>query len=188
MKVDGKALMFRLNGQTIALSTDCSADFSLELFDARSKDDVGAKDVAGDITGTLSTAALLGINDGRDQQTYLTLMTLFRTRQEVEFETMLAANYRDELRSSDWLPGADVVQGFARVGGKALITALQISGKVAGKVAYSVQLKLQGGLIPLDAAGLSVTVEDNVLVINGNVSVLNLDYYNLAVSDSTLNF
>lgn len=189
MKVDGKALMLRLDGKTIALSTDCAADFVLELFDAKTKDDVGACDVAGDITGTLSTSALVGVNDGKYQQTFATLMTLFLTRQEVEFEMMLAANYRDELRGSDWAPGADTIQGFARVGGKVKITALQLSGKVAGKASYSAQMKLQGHLVPLDGVGLTVSVEGNVLVISGNVTVLDLDYYsNLAVTDGTLNF
>lgn len=188
MKVNGKGLMLRLGGKTVALATDCSMDLSLELIDAKTKDDVGAKDEAGDVAGTLSTDALLGINEGKNQQTFATLFAAFIAKQEVSFEAMIAAGAEGALSGEDWAVGVDSAVGFARYGGSALITALKLSGSVQGKAKYSVQLKTQGAISALDGAPLTVSVEGNTLVINGNVTVLDLDYYNLAVSDSTLNF
>lgn len=189
MKVNGKGLMLRLGGKTVALATDCSMDLSLELIDAKTKDDGGAKDEAGDVAGTLSTDALLGINEGKNQQTFATLSAAFFARQTVSFEVMVAAGAEGALSGEDWAVGADSAVGFARYGGSALITALKLSGSVQGKAKYSVQLKTQGTISALDGAPLTVSVEGNTLVINGNAMVLDLDYYNnLAVTDGTLNF
>lgn len=184
--------MLRLGDRTVALATDCSAELSLELFDAKTKDDIGANDVPGDISGTLSTDALLGINEGKKQQTFDSLTNLFFAKQEISFEVFLAANAMDALQGEDWTNGPMKSKGFSRLIGKALITSLRISGKVTGMATYSAQMKIQGEVAEAEQTTLTASVDEGTLLLDGDVevvnNVLNLNDYNLVVDDDTLKF
>lgn len=190
MKVDGKALMLRLGGKTVALATSCALEETLETFDARTKDDEGAVDVPGAITGNLSTDALLGMNKEKIQHTYATLSAAFRAKQPVDVEVFLAANASDSLPENDWTNGPEKSKGFVGYTGRALIKSLRLTGEVAGKAKLSVQLGVQGELQPTITPSLESSVEGNTLNLRGNLEVvrgvLDLSDYEIIVSDNTL--
>ena len=189
MKVDGKALMLRVDGKTIALATDCMFEQNLETFDARTKDDGGASDVPGDITSTLSTDSLLGINEGKVQQTFATLESLFRAKRTIPFEVMLAADAADALLREDWAPGPARSKGFVGLSGEALITSLRLGGKTTGKATMSVQLRAQGELTPVTPL-LEASMDGDTLTIDGSVEVfrgvLDLGDFDLNVNENIL--
>ena len=135
--------MLRLGGRTVALATSCSMELSLELYDAKTKDDIGAKDIGGDIAGNISSDALLGMNEGKDQQSFPTLYSLFREKQEVDFVFFVAAEAMGSLQERDWASDTAIDSSiFPTLAGKALITSLRLSGEVAGYAKYSVTLKV----------------------------------------------
>lgn len=190
MKVDGKALMLRLGGKTVALATDCAFEGTIELFDARTKDDDGPIDECGIVSGTLSTESLLGINDGKTQHTFATLFACFQAREKIAFEVILAAGASGGLVAEDWHPGPTTSKGFVSFGGWALITSLRLNGGVSGKAKMSIQLKAQGAMTPLPAAEFSAEVIEGTLYLSGNVegekSTLNLSEYSIKEPDTTL--
>lgn len=190
MKVDGKALMLRLGGKTVALATSCALEESLETFDARTKDDEGAVDVPGAITGNLSTDALLGMNKKNIQHTYATLSAAFRAKQPVDVEVFLAANACDAIPDGDWTNGPAKSKGFVGYTGRALIKSLRLNGEVAAKAKISVQLGVQGELQPTIVPPLESSVEGNTLVLRGNIEVvrgvLDLSDYEIVEPDNTL--
>lgn len=183
--------MLRLGGKTVALATDCALEESLETFDGRTKDDEGAVDIPGAITGTLSTEALLGMNKGKLQQTYATLRAAFIARQPIDVEVFLAANAVEAIPGKDWSNGPMTSRGFAPVAGKALIKSLRLGGGVAGKATMSIQMGVQGELSPVAQPNLSATVEDGVLSLSGNIElsrgVLDIADYEATVEDNVLN-
>lgn len=190
MKVDGKALMLRLGGKTVALATSCALEEALETFDARTKDDEGAVDVPGSITGNLTTDALLGMNRKNIQHTYATLSAAFRAKQPVDVELFLAANASEALPENDWANGPEKSKGFVGYTGRALIKSLRLNGEVASKAKISVQLGVQGELQPTIAPALESSVEDNALKLRGNIEVvrgvLDLSDYEIVEPDNTL--
>lgn len=190
MKVDGKALMLRLGGKTVALATSCALEETLETFDARTKDDEGAVDVPGAITGNLSTDALLGMNKEKIQHTYATLSAAFRAKQPIDVEVFLAANASEALPGNDWTNAPTKSKGFIGYTGKALIKSLRLNGEVASKAKISVQLGVQGELQPTITPSLESSVEGNTLNLEGNIEVvrgvLDLSDYEIIVSDNTL--
>lgn len=190
MKVDGKALMLRVGGKTVALATSCALEETLETFDARTKDDEGAVDVPGAITGNLTTDSLLGMNKGPIQHTHATLSAAFREKQPVDVEVFLAANACDAVPDGDWTNGPVKSKGFVGYTGRALIKVLRLIGEVAGKAKLSVQLAVQGELQPALTPELESYVEGNTLYLKGNLEVvrgvLDLSDYELVVHDNTL--
>lgn len=182
--------MLRLGGRTVALATDCALEEALETFDARTKDDEGAVDIPGAITGTLSTEALLGMNKGKLQQTYATLREAFVARQPIDVEVFLAADAMNELKGADWVSGAVISKGFLPVAGKALIKSLRLGGGVAGKASISIQLGVQGELKTVPVPEFSAVVEGNTLRLTGSLEVvggvLNMSDYDLNVNNNTL--
>lgn len=189
MKVDGKALMLRVGGKTVALATSCALEETLETFDARTKDDEGAVDVPGAITGNLTTDSLLGMNKAPIQHTHATLSAAFREKQPVDVEVFLAANACDAVPDGDWTNGPVKSKGFVGYTGRALIKSLRLTGEVAGKAKLSVQLAVQGELQPA-LPELESYVEGNTLYLKGNLEVvrgvLDLSDYELVVHDNTL--
>lgn len=190
MKVDGKALQLRLAGATIALATDCSIEDSLELIDARVKEDVGAHNEPGDITTTISSESLLGINAGTVQQTYAKLRTMMRLRQLVDVELFLAANAWEALALQDWARGPERTKGFEAVAGKAYIRSLRLAGGVQGKAKISVQLAVQGELVPMAPPQMTANVVGNALKLVGAAEVrrgvLYIDSDRTAIDGNTL--
>lgn len=190
MKVDGKALMLRVGGKTVALATSCALEETLETFDARTKDDEGAVDVPGAITGNLTTDSLLGMNKGPIQHTHATLSAAFREKQPVDVEVFLAANACDAVPDGDWTNGPVKSKGFVGYTGRALIKSLRVIGEVARKAKLSVQLAVQGELQPALTPELESYVEGNTLYLKGNLEVvrgvLDLSDYELVVHDNTL--
>ena len=190
MNVDGKALMLRLGGKTVALATSCALEESLETFDARTKDDEGAVDVPGAITGNLSTDALLGMNKKNIQHTYATLSAAFRAKQPIDVEVFLAANACDAVPDGDWTNAPVKSKGFVGYTGRALIKSLRLTGEVAGKAKLSVQLGVQGELQPVLTPELESNVVGYTLNLKGNIEVargvLDLSDYELVEPDNTL--
>lgn len=164
--------MLRLGGKTVALSTDCSLDLALETFDARTKDDVGGVDEPGEITGTLGSESLLGMNPGKTQQTFDTLMELFLAKRLIDVEVMLAAGALRELGAEDWVPGPIREKGFVGRIGKALIKSLRLTGGVQGKAKMSIQMALQGGLRAVTPELVRPSVTGQKLVLNGAAEVI----------------
>lgn len=190
MKVDGKVLMLRLGGKTVALATSCALEETLETFDARTKDDEGAVDAPGAITGNLTTDSLLGMNKENIQHTYATLSSLFRAKQPIDVEVFLAANAAESMPAAGWTNGPVKKKGFVGHTGRALIKSLRLSGEVAGKAKISVQLGVQGELSPTLQPELESSVAGNILDLKGNIEVskgvLDLSDYELFEPDNTL--
>lgn len=149
MKVKGKSLMIRVAGHTIALATNCSFEASLNTLDGKTKADNGANDVPDDITWSISSDSILGLNPGTEQHTYASLMRLFLQKKPVDVEVFLAADADSTVPADDWQPGASLSKGFAPYSGIALIKALSLKGGVGGKATISVQLAGQGELKPI---------------------------------------
>lgn len=172
MKVDGKALMLRVGGKTVALATSCALEETLETFDARTKDDEGAVDVPGAITGNLTTDSLLGMNEGPIQHTHATLSAAFREKQPVDVEVFLAANACDAVPAAGWANGPVKDKGFVGYAGRALIKSLRLTGDVEGKAKLSVQLGVQGELAPVTPSGLiAPDVNSQTLRLSGTAEV-----------------
>ena len=155
MKVDGKALQVRIGGHTIALSTGCTIDDAVDLIDAKTKDDVGAVDVPGDTTCTISTKSLLGENLGTTQQTYATLKALLLQKQKFEIEVFLAANAHERLAAPDWVPGPIGGKGFSGHSGYAYLRSLQLNGDIGNKATIAATFAVQGELTPVAPTGLN---------------------------------
>lgn len=190
MKVDGKALQLRLAGATIALATDCSIEDSLELIDARVKEDVGTYNEPGEITTTISSESLLGVNAGTVQHTYAKLRSMMRARQLVDVEFFLAANAWEALALQDWVRGPERTKGFEAVSGRAYIRSLRLAGGVQGKAAISVQLTVQGELESMAPPVLAASVVGNTLMLGGTAEVrrgvLYVDSVRTSVDGNTL--
>lgn len=178
MKVDGKSLMIRVGGRTVALSTNCSFDASWNTMDARTKDDEGADDVLDYITWSIGCDSLLGINPGTDQHTYDTLIRKLVEAPYVDVEVMLAAGAAERLTGSDWAPGPSSTKGFAPVGGRAIIKSISVNGGVSDKAGIKVQLAGQGALSIIEYPTISY-IDGTTLVIDGPVElgngVINVD-------------
>lgn len=170
MKVKGKSLMIRLGGHTIALSTNCTFDCTLNTLDGKTKQDNGANDIPDDITWSVSCESLLGMNAGTEQHTYATLMELFLAKQRVEVEVMLAGNTIGAVPLGDWKPGPYTSKGFTPYGGEALIKSLSLSGDTGNSAKISIQLSGQGELRKIDYQ-LTARVEGNTLILDGPVEV-----------------
>lgn len=170
MKVNGKSLMIRLGGHTIALSTNCTFDCTLNTLDAKTKQDNGANEVPDDISWSISCDSLLGVNPGTEQQTYSTLMDLFISKEPVDVEVMLAGNVKHGLTGSDWAPGLQQSKGFTPYGGKALIKSISLSGDSGSKAQIKIQLSGQGEPKKI-AYPITAHVEGTTLVIGGPVEV-----------------
>lgn len=138
--------MIRVAGHTIALATNCTFEASLNTLDARTKADNGANDVPDDITWSISSDSLLGLNPGTEQHTYATLMRLFLQKKPVDVEVFLAAGADSAVPAGDWQPDASLSKGFVPYSGNALIKSISLKGGVGDKATISVQLAGQGEL------------------------------------------
>lgn len=141
--------MIRLGGHTIALSTSCALECTLNTLDARTKENYGAPvEVADYISWNISCESLLGLNQGTEQHTYATLMDLFLAKQRVEVEVMLA-----DTLASDWTASMSPLSaGIRPYAGEALIKSLSLTGDATGKAKIRIQLSGQGALQPLSVA------------------------------------
>lgn len=188
MKVKGKSLMIRVAGHTISLATNCSFEASLNTLDARTKADNGANDVPDDVTWSISSDSILGLNPGTQQHTYATLMRLFLQKKPVDVEVFLAAGADSAVPAGDWQPGASASRGFVPLAGSALIKSVSLKGGVGDKATISVQLAGQGELTEIEQT-LTSRVEGNTLIIEGPASVergeLLIDG-NLTITDNTI--
>lgn len=184
--------MLRLGGKTVALSTECSVEDTMELIDARTKDDTGAADEPGEVSHIISTDALLGMNDNTTQLTYARLKEIFHARRRVTVEVMLAAGSREALSAADWLPGPIARRGFYPYRGEAYIKSLRLSGNVGSKAAISVQLAVQGEMVPAAPPSVAADVVNSTLVLSGSAEVIGrtlvIEDQNVVVRGNTLVF
>ena len=165
--------MIRLGGHTIALSTSCALECTLNTLDARTKENYGAPvEVADYISWNISCESLLGLNQGTEQHTYATLMDLFLAKQRVEVEVMLAGDTIGAVPQGDWKPGPSAMKGFTPYGGEALIKSLSLTGEARGSAKIRIQLGGQGELRKIDYP-LTAHVDGNTLVLDGPVEVVN---------------
>lgn len=181
--------MIRLGGHTIALSTNCAFDCTLNTLDAKTKEDDGANEVPDDITWSISCDSLLGLNPGTEQHTYATLMDIFLAKRRVEVEVMLAANATLGVGSGDWQPGPYTAKGFMPYGGEALIKSVSLSGGVSDSAQIKIQLSGQGKLQKIRYE-LTARVEGTTLVVDGPAEVERGELLvegNVSVTDNTLN-
>lgn len=188
MKVDGKSVMIRVGGATIALATSCTLDVTLQTLDARTKSDIGACEVGDYIAFSLSSESVVGKNEHVDiQHTQATLMALMVTKQPVYVEVMLAANSSQMVPGIDWQPGIMTRRGFRSYGGHALIKQIALNGAVGDKAKLTVQLSGQGELRPIAEPELISYVENGTLYVNGPAEVdgtnIELD---TVINDNTL--
>lgn len=170
--IKGKALMVKMNGQTVALATNCSFEASLNTIDARTKDDDGAYDIPDHITFTITTEHLMGAARGTGQQTYATLMERFIAKRPVDVELMIAGNAEGAIPEVDWSPGAMLARGFLPVGGAALIKSISVNGPLDGNATFSVALQGRGALVNRSDK-VTARVENNTLIIDGPAEVIN---------------
>lgn len=170
-KVKGRSLMIRVGGHTIALSTSCNIDISLQTVDARTKIDAGAMEVPDFISYTISSESVVGMNNDAIQQTQETLMELMIGKQPVDVEFMLAANAAYGVPAVDWQPGPMARKGFRSYAGKALIKQLSLKGALDGYATMTVQLSGRGALTPLEEPEVKSYVEGSTLYINGAAEV-----------------
>lgn len=170
MKVEGKYLMVRVDGHTVALATSCQFEASLNTLDGRTLDDEAADDIADYISWSVNCDNLLGKNPGTEQHTHSTLMRLFLEKKRVTIEVMLAAGALQGLTDSDWQPGPYASKGFAPVGGTALIKSLSAKGDSGSKAALSIQLAGQGALRLLNYP-TTTYVDGTTLVVDGPAEV-----------------
>ena len=189
MKVDGKSVMIRVNGSTIALATSCTVDVTLQTLDARTKSDKGAVEIPDYIAFSLSSESFVGKNENVDiQQTQATLMALMGAKHPVTIEFMLAANSALAVTSADWQPGVMTRKGFQSYGGEALIKQVTLNGGVGDKAKLTVQLSGQGELHLIPEPELASYVEGNTLYVTGPAEIVNnsLDVEGATVNDNTI--
>ena len=181
--------MIRLGGHTIALSTNCSFECTMNTLDARTKDDVGAVEKPEYVTWNISCESLLGINEGTEQLTHSQLMRLFLAGTPVEVEVMLASGASGAVPPSDWSPGPSAMKGFTPYAGTALIKSLSLTGEASGNAKINIQLGGQGELREVEYP-LTARVEGSTLVIDGPAEVERGELLvegKVSVTDNTLN-
>lgn len=189
MKVDGKSVMIRVAGATIALATSCTLDVTLQTLDARTKSDTGPYEVGDYIAFSLSSESVVGKNEHVDiQHTQATLMALMVSMQPVYVEVMLSANSSQMVPGIDWQPGIMTRKGFQSYGGYALIKQIALNGAVGDKAKLTVQLSGQGELRPIAEPELISYVENGTLYVNGPAEVdgTNIELEDIVINDNTL--
>jgi hypothetical protein len=150
MKTNGKDLMIRVDGQTIALATSCSFETTVNVTDGRTKRSKGPNDVPTGISWNLTSENLVGINPGAIQQTYASLMMHALRKERVAVEFIIVEPSSDGIRG-DWLPGDEAIavsNGFQAFTGEALITGVTLNAPIKAHASMTVKLNGQGELIP----------------------------------------
>ena len=145
-KIKGKFLQLRIDGHTVALSTNCSLQTTTQY----SSDDKTKDESMGPSSGTaewvdwsMSVDALVGVS--ADQQlTHEQLLDYQLSLTELDAEFFLAANAKGDVPKGDWTPDQAKDMGVARYGGKATIESINTNAPGEGKASFSVNLKAAG--------------------------------------------
>lgn len=141
--------MIRVNGHTIALATTCSMEVTAATFDARTKRDVGARDVVSNIIWNMRSTSCVGANEGTTQVAYEALLRMHLASVTAQVELILAAEDASGLVSGDWKTSS--AAGFVSVAGTAIIKNVSINADVKGYASFNVELAGQGPLIIIEA-------------------------------------
>lgn len=148
MKIKGKALQLRANGQTIALSTSCSLNTTTQIVDSKTKDDaVGPAGEFDFVDWNGSSENMVGYNeDVTTELVYESLMELQLSGTPVELSMDLVTDYKGKIPTGGWSVDEAANQAFAAYGGKALIESVNLSAPVDGNATISVNFKGVGPL------------------------------------------
>lgn len=148
MKIKGKALQLRVNGQTIALSTSCSLNTTTQIVDSKTKDDaVGPAGEFDFVDWNGSSENVVGYNeDVATELVYDSLMDLQLSGTPVELSMDLVADYKGKIPAGGWSVDEATNQAYASRSGKALIENVNLSAPVDGNATISVNFKGVGPL------------------------------------------
>lgn len=145
-KIKGKYLQIRVDGHTIALSTNCSFQTTTQYSsDSKTKDEAMGPS-SGDaewVDWTMSCDSLVGVSSA-SQLTEAKLRRLQLQLKEVDIECFLAANGDAKVPEGDWVPETPEAleqAGFSRWGGKATIESINTGAPAEGKASFSVSFK-----------------------------------------------
>ena len=148
MKVKGKALQMRANGQTIALSTSCSLNTTTQIVDSKTKDDaVGPAGEFDFVDWNGSSENMVGYNeDVTTELVYESLMELQLAGTVVELSMDLVADYKGKVPTAGWSVDEAGNKAYAAYGGRALIESVSLNAPVDGNATISVNFKGVGPL------------------------------------------
>lgn len=148
MKIKGKALQLRVNGQTIALSTSCSLNTTTQIIDSKTKDDaVGPAGEFDFVDWNGSSENVVGYNeDVATELVYDSLMDLQLSGTPVELSMDLVVDYKGKIPAGGWSVDEVTNQAYASRSGKALIESVNLSAPVDGNATISVNFKGVGPL------------------------------------------
>ena len=154
MKINGKSVMMRVNGKTIALATSCSMSTTTQITESKTKDD--AKGPAGDfdfVDWNMSSENMVGNNEGvTGQMLYDELIALQIAGTKVEVSMDLMSNSNGSVPSTDWQPDTTAAKnGYTPYGGMAWIESITLNNPVDGKSTVSVNFKGAGPLAKVSA-------------------------------------
>ena len=154
MKINGKSVMMRVNGKTIALATSCSMSTTTQITESKTKDD--AKGPGGDfdfIDWSMSSENLVGSNENvTGQMLYDELLALQVAGTKVNVSMELVQNADGAVPSTDWQPDtATTKTGYAPYGGEAWIESVNLNNPVDGKSTVSINFKGAGPLGKISA-------------------------------------
>lgn len=154
-KLNGKFLQIRMNGHTIALSTNCSLNVNTQYAsDSKTKDEAAGPS-SGDaewVDWSISAEAIIGVS-ATQQLTASALLDLQLALTEVDVECFVAADGAAAVPEGDWQNMTDALKeyGWMPYGGKATIESTTANGPQEGKATFSVQLKAAGKLEKITA-------------------------------------
>lgn len=146
-KIKGKAFQVRVNGHTIALSTQCSFNTTTQTSESKTKDDpVGPGSDFEFIDWTVSSNSVVGKNDKvTAQMLYAQLLELQLAGEQVEVIVDLVANATGAIPSNDWLSDSSMKDVFTPYCGQAWVD-LNMDAPTEGNATLSVTFKAAGPL------------------------------------------
>ena len=146
-KIKGKAFQVRVNGHTIALSTQCSFSTTTQTSESKTKDDpVGPSSEFEFIDWTVSSNSGVGKNDNvTAQMLYAQLLELQLAGTQVDVIIDLVANAKGAVPSGDWHSDSSLDDIFVPYTGKAWVD-LNMDAPAEGNATLSVTFKAAGPL------------------------------------------
>lgn len=144
MRLDGKALMVRVNNKTIALSNSCTFNTTTQTIDAKTKDDAkGPYNEFDYVDWSMGSENLVGYKEETTAQVlYDDLLGMQIAGTEVEVSVDLVQNSSGAVPASgDWVSDGTENKAFAPYKGKAWIESINLTMPKDGKATVSINFK-----------------------------------------------